>query len=89
MRGHSARLGPDEQNEIRCGDGAIRTFAGVGSDHADRERMRAWDRILAVQRCGHRNLELLGERDELLRRTRRTHASTGNDDGVLRALEER
>src|SRR5439155_1847866 len=83
------RLGPDEEHEIRRGDDAIRALARISADHAHRKRMRAGNLILAVQRCGDRNLELLGECNQFASRTRRAHTSAGNDHRLLRALEER
>src|SRR5580704_13716456 len=43
VRGHAARLGADEEDEIGHGDDAIRALARIAADHPHREGMRAVD----------------------------------------------
>jgi hypothetical protein len=79
VRGHAAGLGADEADEVGCVHDPVGALAGVTSDHADRQRMCAGDRVLAVERGGNRNGERLGERHELGARAGGAHSAAGND----------
>ena len=65
MRGHAAGLGADEADEVGAVDDPVGALARIGADHADRQRMRAGDRVLAVERGRDRDLQRLGQRDQL------------------------
>ena len=68
MRGHAAGLGADEADEIGAVDRAVGALARIAADDADRQRMRAGDRVLAVERGRDRDLQRFGERDQFARR---------------------
>ena len=87
MRGHAAGLGADEADEIGAVDHAVGALARIGADDADRQRMVAGDRVLAVERGRDRDLQRLRERDQLGRRPRRAHAAAGDDHRPLRILQ--
>src|SRR6266699_3117926 len=61
MRGHAAGLAADEADEIGAVDHAIGALARIGADDADRERMTARNRILAVERGRDWYLQRFGE----------------------------
>ena len=65
MRGHAAGLAADEADEIGAVDHPVGALARIGADDADRERMIAGDHVLAVERGRDRDLQRLGERDQL------------------------
>ena len=55
---------PMKQTRSARVDDAVGALARIGADHADRQRMVAGDRVLAVERGRDRNLQRLGERDQ-------------------------
>ena len=87
MRGHAAGLGADEADEIGAVDYPVGAFAGIGSDHADAERMLSRDRILAVERGRHRDRQRLRQGHELGGCTGGSHAAAGNDHRPRRVLQ--
>ncbi len=87
MRGHAAGLGADEADEIGAVDHAVGALARIAADDADRQRMRAGDRILAVERGRDRDLQRLGERDQFGARARGAHAAAGDDHRPLGGLQ--
>ena len=92
MRGHAAGLGADEADQIGAVDGAVGALARIAADDADRQRMRAGDRVLAVERGGDRNLQRFRQRHQFARRARGAHAAAGDDDrplGLLQQIERR
>ena len=77
----------DEADEIGAVDDAVGALARIGADHADRKRMVARDRVLAVERGRDRNLQRFGERHQLGRRAGCAHAAARDDDRTLRLLQ--
>src|SRR5581483_6728294 len=88
MRGHAAGLGANEADEIGLRDDTVRALARIGADDADGEWMRAGDRVLAVERSGNRDLQRLGERDELRPGAGCAHAAAGDDYRTLGLLQD-
>ena len=89
MRGHAAGLAADEAHEVGLVHGPVGALARVGADNADRQRMHARNRILAVERGRDRDLQCLRQRHQFGRRSRRAHATARDDDRPLGRLEDR
>ncbi len=85
MRGHAAGLAADEADQIGAVDRAVGAFARIAADHADRERMRAGDAVLAVERSGDRNLQRFARaRPAQHRRPRRARRRRRRKSGASR-----
>ena len=83
MRGHPAGLGADKKNEVGGIDHASGALARIGADHPHRERMVARNDILAVERGGDRDLQRLGQCDDLAASARRAHTAAGDDHRLV------
>src|SRR5262249_48659036 len=88
MRGHAAGFAADEADKVGTVDHAIGALARIGADDADRERMIARDRVLAVERGRDWNLQRLCERYELGRGARAAYATARDDHRPLRVLQQ-